>query len=175
MFMFLAFLLAAGCMQIEKQPEITNFRECVEAGYPVEDFPYVRICTANGQNFTYDILLPDTMPPGWDEPADGLPEIYPGNCHEMKGTAVKASEGCAEGEEIIARLKGFKEPYVCCFAESTIEKNYCTPNSRQADLCIAVYEPVCGWFEGDKIRTTYSNSCNACKDSRVVYWTEGEC
>ncbi|MEM4589644.1 MAG: hypothetical protein QXK21_00010 [Candidatus Micrarchaeia archaeon] len=60
-------------------------------------------------------------------------------------------------------------------------KNYCTPESRKAEICVALYEPVCGWFN-ESIKcvrypcaATYSNKCFACQDPKVEYWTEGEC
>ncbi len=61
------------------------------------------------------------------------------------------------------------------------ERNYCTEEQRQADSCIQVYEPVCGWFGQDvqcfryPCAATYSNACFACLGENVEYWTEGEC
>lgn len=64
----------------------------------------------------------------------------------------------------------------------SIEQNYCSPESRNASACAAVYQPVCGWFNPGKIQcfkypcaATYSNSCAACMDQKVWYWTDGEC
>jgi hypothetical protein len=61
-------------------------------------------------------------------------------------------------------------------------RNYCTPEQRQAEACIEIYQPVCGWFDGEKIQCfaypcaqTFSNFCFACMDENVLYWTEGEC
>ena len=54
-----------------------------------------------------------------------------------------------------------------------VEKHFCTAESRQAEACIAVYDPVCGWT-GREYRS-FSNSCFACMDKSVVYWVEGEC
>jgi hypothetical protein len=231
-------LFLAGCVPTEApEPAITSYHECVAAGYPVEEFPYVKICTANGQNFTYQIEQPDIMPPGFDEPEPvDLGEILPSECYVENAKPVKASEGCLEHEDKIADVKGFKEPYVCCkertdcrgkdygcttenipccrglkSAPVTIEsaggcsvvtcgsiciecgdrrcednenwcncpedcpeiRTECTDADRQADVCITVYDPVCGYDSGRK--HTYSNSCFACKDSLVNYWTEGEC
>ncbi len=62
------------------------------------------------------------------------------------------------------------------------ETHYCTDEDRKAEACIEVYRPVCGWFDPDQIQcfaypcaATYSNECEACRDPRVLYWTEGEC
>jgi len=61
-------------------------------------------------------------------------------------------------------------------------QNYCTAGQRQAQYCIMLYAPVCGWFDPETIQCfaypcadTYSNSCFACMDENVLYWTAGEC
>ncbi len=66
--------------------------------------------------------------------------------------------------------------------EDEKKQNYCTPESRQAEICIQLYKPVCGWFNPEKIQCirypcaqTFSNSCFACGNENVLYWTEGEC
>jgi len=62
------------------------------------------------------------------------------------------------------------------------EEHQCTESDRAAEVCTTLYKPVCGWFDSKQIQCfaypcadTYSNSCNACIDSKVAYWTEGEC
>ena len=62
------------------------------------------------------------------------------------------------------------------------QRNYCSEKSRQADACIAVYQPVCGWSDSEKVQClvfpcaqTYSNSCFACMDEKVAFWTQGDC
>jgi hypothetical protein len=62
------------------------------------------------------------------------------------------------------------------------DENYCDSDSRLADVCIEIYQPVCGWMDGSKIQClafpcvqTFSNSCFACMNENVLYWTEGEC
>jgi len=62
------------------------------------------------------------------------------------------------------------------------EMHFCSDESRNADACIEIYQPVCGWNDPEKIKcirfpcaSTYSNSCFACMNPDVLYWTEGEC
>lgn len=59
---FIIFLLAVGAVFLTRQkeetrpsnPQITNFEECVAAGYPVQE-SYPRGCNAGGQHFVEDI------------------------------------------------------------------------------------------------------------------------
>lgn len=58
---------------------------------------------------------------------------------------------------------------------------YCTDTQRQGNICTMDYVPVCGWFNQDIKCTkypcaqTFGNSCGACHDDKVDYYTEGEC
>jgi len=61
-------------------------------------------------------------------------------------------------------------------------KNFCTPQSRNAEVCIQLYQPVCGFFDPEKVQCvkapcaqTFSNSCFACMDQNVLYYVDGEC
>jgi len=45
----------------------------------------------------------------------------------------------------------------------------CQEEQRYAEICITLYDPVCA--DG----YTYSNSCFACKEPSVEYYTMGEC
>ncbi|MBU2566735.1 hypothetical protein KKG46_04210, partial [Patescibacteria group bacterium] len=58
----------------------------------------------------------------------------------------------------------------------------CSPELRNADVCIEIYQPVCGQVQVecikapcDPIKQTFSNSCKACQNPRVLSYTEGEC
>jgi hypothetical protein len=58
----------------------------------------------------------------------------------------------------------------------------CLPEQRNADVCIEIYQPVCGQMQVecikapcDPIKQTFSNSCKACTNPRVISYTEGEC
>lgn len=59
---------------------------------------------------------------------------------------------------------------------------FCNDDQRNVGACIEIYQPVCGWNDPEKIKCfaypcaqTYSNSCFACQDENVEFWTEGEC
>ena len=61
-------------------------------------------------------------------------------------------------------------------------KHFCTNESRNAESCIEIYQPVCGWNDPEKIvcvkypcALTYGNSCFACMDENILYYTQGEC
>jgi hypothetical protein len=70
-------------------------------------------------------------------------------------------------------------PEDCTTTEGKLKANDCTEPRTQA--CTKEYMPVCGWFDFSircvkyPCATTYSNKCTACADSKVAYWTEGEC
>ncbi len=61
------------------------------------------------------------------------------------------------------------------------ENNFCTNESRNAQACYEIYNPVCGYFSQDikcikaPCAQTYSNECFACMDPKVSYWEAGEC
>ena len=59
------------------------------------------------------------------------------------------------------------------FKEKATEEdiNYCTEEQKQAEVCIEIYQPVCGYPEEE----TYSNSCFACMEENVEYWIDDEC
>ena len=64
---------------------------------------------------------------------------------------------------------------------SDLERVYCDESSRNADFCIASYDPVCGWFKSGiqcikyPCASTYGNSCEACRNADVDYYTQGQC
>lgn len=54
-------------------------------------------------------------------------------------------------------------------------KTFCNPEQRNAEACIEIYQPVCGFSSSDEKIKTFSNSCFACMNENVEYYTEGEC
>lgn len=68
-----------------------------------------------------------------------------------------------------------------CMAKNNLTGHFCTEEEKNAEACIEIYKPVCGWFD-PKIQCikypcaqTFSNSCFACSDEKVISWTEGKC
>lgn len=59
-------------------------------------------------------------------------------------------------------------------------KTYCS-GERGGRFCTQNYAPVCGWFNQSikclkyPCAATYGNSCEACVDANVEYWTSGVC
>jgi len=108
-------------------------------------------------------------------------------------TYVKHVPNCPIDFECAPGTEGFKSPCGCGCKKidnstegdkpeiNDSSKNYCNPKSREGSACIALYKPVCGWF-GQNIQcikypcaSTYGNSCEACHNKDVEFWTEGEC
>ena len=68
------------------------------------------------------------------------------------------------------------------FSETFDKTIICTPDQREADVCIQIYEPVCAKVNIQCIKApcypileTFSNSCEACKNSLVENYTKGAC
>jgi hypothetical protein len=58
----------------------------------------------------------------------------------------------------------------------------CLSEQRNVDACIQIYQPVCAKVRVECVTTpcdpvfeTFSNSCFACMNDRVISYTEGEC
>lgn len=64
--------------------------------------------------------------------------------------------------------------YFGLHVDDSLEKNYCTQDQREVDICTEEWNPVCG-HKGEELFETYSNSCFACRNPEVIYWTKGEC
>ena len=115
------------------------------------------------------------------------------NNYFKKAYIGKSKPECARIKFVCANgLEYFEDDYGCGCQTATVtdldneynetESNYCTPESRNSDVCIEIYKPVCGWNDPSKIQCirypcaqTYSNDCQACANENVLYWTDGEC
>jgi len=64
--------------------------------------------------------------------------------------------------------------------ESKLKINECNASQR-GQSCEDGYNPVCAWYNQSikcvkyPCAGTYANSCEACRDVKVAYWTEGPC
>src|SRR3989344_2720838 len=54
-------------------------------------------------------------------------------------------------------------------------KHICTDQEKAADVCMELAKPVCGFDATGKQVKTFSNSCFACIDAQVNYYTEDSC
>ncbi|MCK6462417.1 MAG: hypothetical protein L6Q29_01180 [Candidatus Pacebacteria bacterium] len=59
---------------------------------------------------------------------------------------------------------------------------FCTPEQRNVDACAKIYKPVCATVNiqcikapCEPIKQTFGNSCEACRNSLVNSYIEGEC
>lgn len=66
--------------------------------------------------------------------------------------------------------------------DSRLQEHYCSADDRRAEACIAIYKPVCGWYDPAKVQCVrypcakdFSSSCHACGVDQVLYWTSGKC
>ena len=95
----------------------------------------------------------------------------------------KSPEECSRIRFVCEQsMEYFADECGCGCKQKEAAENYCTPEQKKADVCIQLYKPVCGWFDPKIIQCikypcaqTFSNSCFACADEKVLYWTEGEC
>lgn len=83
-------------------------------------------------------------------------------------------------------LEGKKEERGVPIHNIEIKKGFeykiCTKESKSVEFCLEVYKPVCGWFvespeqcKDKYCRESFANDCFACKDKRVIGYTEGNC
>lgn len=155
--------IVAGC---QSQQAINSFEDCVNAGNPVME-SYPRQCSHKGQTFVEEI------PPETNSEAINYVSEDPDECSRIRFLCEPSYEPFSDDSGCGCRKK---------VEESNSEQQFCTPESRQADACIELYDLVCGWNDPEKIQCikypcaqTFSNRCFACMDEKVLYWTEGEC
>jgi len=104
---------------------------------------------------------------------DEKPVTWPGPVHFYRsGRIIVIYVGEKAGtEETLTSVLGKQ------FAGSPT-RFYCT---TRTGVCIELYNPVCGWFSPDiqcvkyPCAQDFSNSCFACSDDNVLYYTEGAC
>ena len=76
----------------------------------------------------------------------------------------------------------FKAPYVEKGCEIIRKELTCSIEERSAEACIEIYDPVCGQVQVECVTTpcnpvkeTFSNSCFACMNERVLSYEKGQC
>lgn len=102
---------------------------------------------------------------------------------ETKKYVGKSADECSRIKFACEKnMQYFDDECGCGCEQKNITKQDCTSELRKGDACIALYQPVCGWFDPEEIQCfrypcaqNYGNSCEACHNKNVVYWTDGEC
>ena len=139
--------------------EINSFEECASAGFPVME-GYPRQCRDSEGNLFVEIIKKQYVGYGEEE------------CSKISILCTPDREYFSDETGCGCELK----------KDSEVQRINCTEESRNADACIEIYQPVCGWNDPEKIQcikfpcaSTYSNSCFACADENVLYYTKGVC
>jgi hypothetical protein len=80
-------------------------------------------------------------------------------------------------------VKGcYRDLNECFSSAGTKEITLCTQEQRSGDVCFEIYDPVCAKVDIQCIKApcnpvyqTFSNACEACRNSLVESYVEGEC
>jgi hypothetical protein len=105
--------------------------------------------------------------------------IFPA-CPDGKSYVSGDPEACKLMKFTCAEDKGPFFDDQGCGCGPVTEGKLCTADDRGKE-CAEENLSVCGWFNQSikciryPCAMTYSNKCMACGDSKVDYWTEGEC
>jgi len=168
---------------------IDSFEECIAAGFPAME-SYPRQCrTSDDRTFVEQIIGGQRDEYGCLGPAGYTYNETIDSCVRQweldeRNYIENNEEECELVQFLCAgELIPFFDSTGCgCETESARQKDVCSKESRNAEACIEIYQPVCGWNDPEKIQcikfpcaNTYSNSCFACIDENVLYYTEGEC
>jgi len=109
----------------------------------------------------------------------GADDYIEGECQVEPVACPDDAKVCDDGTTV-ARIPPECEFEACPAQEP--EAVFCKDDQRDVDACIEIYQPVCGWFDSEQIQcirypcaSTFPNSCFACQDSKVEYYTQGEC
>jgi|ETNmetMinimDraft_26_1059896.scaffolds.fasta_scaffold20963_3 hypothetical protein len=146
---------------------VSNFEDCVNVGNPVME-SYPRQCIHAGTTYIEELDIEDRPFPG-DSNAKNFEDcISEGN---IPTKSIPRLCTTADGET-------FSEEKI---PGETMEI-LCKDEQRLADACIEIYKPVCASVQVEcitepcyPVKETFSNSCHACKNSRVISYIEGEC
>lgn len=168
--LFFIIVLVGAIILTNIPKKITNFEECVAAGNPVME-SYPRQCKANDQTFVEDIsieisgevsLKGELFCPCF---LVGEVEVW---YDLIEGKSPVDVSEINNGDFVFVKGEYFGDQvYVTEISKAT----ECKFEDRNADACIEIYSPVCGM----PINQTFSNSCFACINESVEYYSEGEC
>jgi hypothetical protein len=88
---------------------------------------------------------------------------------------------CPDGS-YVGRTGPACEFAACPNETATPKAVVCTPEQKQAEACIEIYQPVCASVQiqcittpCEPIQKTFGNSCDACSQHSVTEYTEGAC
>ena len=90
---------------------------------------------------------------------------------------------CPDGVTYVGRVAPHCE-FAACPVEAPKPTTpvVCTAEQKKAEACIELYAPVCGDVQVEcvaapcnPVKQTFSNSCFACAEDRVISYTEGSC
>lgn len=112
--------------------------------------------------------------------------VHEGYCGEYKGSPLDMSEfiqcpnGCNDGACLLNNKNDIPNSK---FIDNTTSKEIaCTKEQRGAEVCAEIYAPVCATVEiqcikapCNPVKQTFSNTCEACKNSLVKSYVNGEC
>lgn len=115
----------------------------------------------------------------WEEPCEEeIEEPEKRYLHTNLQLCKYAEIICEEGETPFFAQDGCG----CVVGDPEPDKYFCLETSNEDYACTQEYDPVCGWFDSTKVECVdypcaedFSNSCEACRNSNVKYWTEGVC
>ena len=104
----------------------------------------------------------------------------------LLNSSMLAGKGCTDDAKICPDGSSVgRDPENNCEFRECLKneiEHFCSSEERGVGVCTEIYQPVCGWFDPEKIvcvrypcAQTFSNSCFACQDLNVEYWTTGEC
>ena len=225
----LAFVISLLAVSFYKEPKISNFEECTEAGNPVME-SYPRQCRDGEGNLFVEVINTDVSSEvvnyfydkfpekainlsGGLMPIEGFtPRMYTDFFSGLKKTdfnnveaigwiweysnsqlifvdsndsVITSADGTVNKMGMKSLLENLKQRLniqlenmpdidnlIALLSQEPV-KLFCPPESRNVESCIEIYQPVCGGDSAEK--TTYSNSCFACMDENVLYYTKGVC
>ena len=152
--------LQSGCRGDLNAGQISNFADCLKAGFKATaEMP--RRCLDDKGNVFMEVT------------AAAAAKRY------ISQEVTKCRDldfDCASTE------KPFLDDVGCgCQGTTAVNKNFCSAASRLAQVCTQEYAPVCGWFDQTikclryPCAQVYGNACQACQNQQVAYWTSGDC